>query len=82
MSRAADYVIAMRASSGSGRRATSNTYVTTVKNSILANTNAYIVSTKNAILANTNTYIAATAVTAATAANDHNLDNLIALGIF
>ena len=47
MSRAADYVIAMRASSGSGRRATSNTYVTTVKNSILANTNAYIVSTQN-----------------------------------
>ena len=76
MSRAADYVIAMRSSSGSGRRATSNTYVTTVKNSILANTNSYIVSTKNAILANTNTYIATKSN-----ATDHNLDNLIALGI-
>ena len=42
MSRAADYVVAMRASSGSGRRATSNAYVTIVKNSILANTNSYI----------------------------------------
>ena len=68
MSRAADYVVALRtAATGSSTKATSNTYVTSVK---------------NAILANTNTYIAATAVTAATAANDHNLDNLIALGIF
>ena len=65
MTRAADYVVAMRASSGSGRRATSNAYVTTVKNSILANTNSYIKSQ----LANTNTYIAATAATAATKAS-------------
>ena len=71
MSRAADYVVAMRASSGSGRRATSNAYVTTVKNTILANTNSYIKSQ----LANTNSYIATTS-------SNHNLDNLIALGIF
>ena len=71
MSRASDYVVAMRASSGSGRRATSNAYVTTVKNSILANTNSYIKSQ----LANTNSYIATTS-------SNHNLDNLIALGIF
>ena len=71
MSRASDYVVAMRASSGSGRRATSNAYVTTVKNTILANTNSYI----KAQLANTNSYIATTS-------SNHNLDNLIALGIF
>jgi hypothetical protein len=81
MSRAADYVIALRPTASSARGAsrvvsTSNTYVTTVKNSILANTNSYIVSTKNAILANTNTYIATKSN-----ATDHNLDNLIALGI-
>ena len=75
MSRASDYVVAMRASSGSGRRATSNAYVTTVKNSILANTNSYIVSTKNSILANTNSYIA-------TVSSNHNLSTYIALGIF
>ena len=70
MTRAAAYVVALRTSaSGSSTKATSNTYVTTVKNSILANTNSYIVSTKNSILANTNTYIAATAVTAAAAAS-------------
>ena len=77
MTRAADYVVAMRASSGSGRRATSNAYVTTVKNSILANTNSYIVSTKNSILANTNTYIATKS-----SSTDHNLSTYIALGIF
>ena len=71
MSRAADYVVAMRASSGSGRRATSNAYVTTVKNSILANTNSYIKSQ----LANTNSYIATTE-------SSHNLSTYIALGIF
>ena len=71
MTRAADYVIAMRASSGSGRRATSNAYVTTVKNSILANTNSYIKSQ----LANTNSYIATTE-------SSHNLSTYIALGIF
>ena len=81
MSRAADYVIALRPTSsslrgGSRTVSTSNTYVTSVKNSILANTNSYIVSTKNAILANTNTYIATKSN-----ATDHNLDNLIALGI-
>ena len=71
MSRASDYVVAMRASSGSGRRATSNAYVTTVKNSILANTNSYIKSQ----LANTNSYIATTS-------SNHNLSTYIALGIF
>jgi hypothetical protein len=71
MTRAADYVVAMRASSGSGRRATSNAYVTTVKNSILANTNSYIKSQ----LANTNSYIATTE-------SSHNLSTYIALGIF
>jgi hypothetical protein len=45
MSRAADYVVALRtAASGSSTKAASNTYVTTVTNSILANTNSYIVS--------------------------------------
>ena len=71
MSRASDYVVAMRASSGSGRRATSNAYVTTVKNTILANTNSYIKSQ----LANTNSYIATTS-------SNHNLSTYIALGIF
>ena len=71
MTRAADYVVAMRSSSGSGRRATSNAYVTTVKNSILANTNSYIKSQ----LANTNSYIATTE-------SSHNLSTYIALGIF
>ena len=55
MSRASDYVVALRTSaSGSSSKAASNSYVTIVKNSILANTN---------------TYIAATAVTAAAAAS-------------
>jgi len=71
MSRASDYVIALRATSGSGRRATSNAYVTTVKNTILANTNSYIKSQ----LANTNSYIATTE-------SSHNLSTYIALGIF
>ena len=72
MSRASDYVVALRTSaSGSGSKATSNAYVTTVKNTILANTNSYI----KAQLANTNSYIATTS-------SNHNLDNLIALGIF
>lgn len=62
MSRASDYVIALRATSGSGRRATSNAYVTTVKNTILANTNSYIKSQ----LANTNSYIAATSAAGTT----------------
>ena len=56
MSRASDYVVAMRASSGSGRRATSNAYVTTVKNSILANTNSYIATVSSNH--NLSTYIA------------------------
>ena len=43
MSRASDYVIALRTSaSGSSSKAASNSYVTIVKNSILANTNSYI----------------------------------------
>ena len=76
MTRAADYVVALRTSaSGSGSKATSNAYVTTVKNTILANTNSYIVSTKNSILANTNSYIATTS-------SNHNLSTYIALGIF
>ena len=66
MTRAADYVVALRTSaSGSSSKAASNSYVTIVKNTILANTNSYIKSQ----LANTNTYIAATAVTAAAAAS-------------
>ena len=56
MSRASDYVIALRATSGSGRRATSNAYVTTVKNTILANTNSYIATTESSH--NLSTYIA------------------------
>ena len=80
MSRASDYVVAMRASSGSGRRATSNAYVTTVKNSILANTNTYIATkltttVHNSALANTNSYIS-------TVSSNHNLSTYIALGIF
>ena len=55
MSRASDYVVALRTSaSGSSSKAASNSYVT-----ILTNAN----------LANTNTYIAATAATAATKAS-------------
>ena len=72
MSRASDYVVALRTSaSGSGSKATSNAYVTTVKNTILANTNSYI----KAQLANTNSYIATTS-------SNHNLSTYIALGIF
>ena len=72
MSRASDYVVALRTSaSGSGSKATSNAYVTTVKNTILANTNSYIKSQ----LANTNSYIATTS-------SNHNLSTYIALGIF
>jgi len=45
MTRAADYVVALRTSAtGSSTKAASNTYVTTVTNNILANTNAYILS--------------------------------------
>jgi hypothetical protein len=74
MTRAAAYVVALRTSaSGSSTKATSNTYVTTVKNSILANTNTYIKSQ----LANTNTYIATKS-----SSTDHNLSTYIALGIF
>lgn len=79
MSRAAAYVVALRTSaSGSSTKATSNTYVTTVKNSILANTNSYI-ATKSSLaqLANTNTYIATKS-----SSTDHNLSTYIALGIF
>ena len=55
MSRASAYVTALRTSaSGSSSKAASNSYVTILTNSILANTN---------------TYIAATAVTAAAAAS-------------
>ena len=72
MTRAADYVVALRTSaSGSGSKATSNAYVTTVKNTILANTNSYI----KAQLANTNSYIATTS-------SNHNLSTYITLGIF
>ena len=76
MSRAADYVIALRPTSSSARGgsrtvSTSNAYVTTVKNTILANTNSYI----KAQLANTNSYIATTS-------SNHNLSTYIALGIF
>jgi|TARA_R110000851_G_scaffold28460_1_gene79298 hypothetical protein len=43
MSRASDYVIALRTSaSGSSSKAASNSYVTIVQNNILANTNSYI----------------------------------------
>ena len=55
MSRASDYVIALRATSGSGRRATSNAYVTTVKNTILANTNSYIATVNTAVAAKAST---------------------------
>tara|TARA_R110000765_G_C18580538_1_gene566324 strand:+ start:126 stop:329 length:204 start_codon:yes stop_codon:yes gene_type:complete len=55
MSRASDYVVALRTSaSGSSSKAASNSYVTILT---------------NAHLANTNTYIAATAATAATKAS-------------
>ena len=54
MSRASDYVVALRTSaSGSSSKAASNSYVTILTNANLANT------------ANTNTYIAATAASAA-----------------
>jgi hypothetical protein len=67
MSRAADYVVALRtASTGSSTKATSNTYVTSVK---------------NAILANTNTYIAATVATVTAKDAEHDLGTLIALGL-
>ena len=66
MSRASDYVVALRTSaSGSSSKAASNSYVTILTNAHLANTNSYIKSQ----LANTNTYIAATAATAAAAAS-------------
>jgi hypothetical protein len=56
MSRAADYVVALRtAATGSSTKAASNTYV----KAILANTNAYIASMSTDVqLANTNAYIA------------------------
>ena len=63
MSRASDYVIALRTSaSGSSSKAASNSYVTIVRNAILANTNSYIKSQ----LANTNSYIAATSAAGTT----------------
>jgi hypothetical protein len=78
MSRAADYVVALRtAATGSSTKATSNTYVTSVKNAILANTNTYIAAT----LANTNTYIAATVATVTAKDAEHDLGTLIALGL-
>jgi len=46
MSRASDYVIALRTSaSGTSSKAASNSYVTIVRNAILANTNSYIAAT-------------------------------------
>jgi hypothetical protein len=67
MSRAADYVVALRtAATGSSTKATSNTYVTSVK---------------NAILANTNNYIAATVATVTAKDAEHDLGTLIALGL-
>ena len=66
MSRASDYVVALRTSaSGSSSKAASNSYVTIVKNSILANTNSYIKSQ----LANTNSYIATVNTLAGTKAS-------------
>jgi len=59
MSRASDYVIALRTSaSGTSSKAASNSYVTIVKNAID--------STALARLANTNSYIAATAASGTT----------------
>ena len=49
MSRASDYVIALRTSaSGTSSKAASNSYVTIVRNAILANTNSYIAATSAA----------------------------------
>ena len=57
MTRAADYVVALRTSaSGSSTKAASNSYVTIVQNNILANTNSYIATVSSNH--NLSTYIA------------------------
>ena len=56
MSRASDYVIALRTSaSGTSSKAASNSYVTIVKNSILANTNSYIASVNSSVASKAST---------------------------
>jgi len=79
MTRAADYVVALRTSAtGSSTKAASNSYVTTVKNTILANTNTYI-ATKSSLaqLANTNSFTVRTTGGAQTMSPSLTISNTI-----